>query len=316
MYFRQRRARSVLCLPLLNQAKLVGVLYLENELAPRVFVPARTEVLKLLAFQAATALENTRLYAERRQADDALHAAQAELAHVSRVVTMNALASSIAHEVSQPLVAVVANANAASRWLNREVPDLAEVGDALTAIAGQARRASDVIAGMRAMLRKTSGARVRLDINAVITQTLVLIEGEALRHRCRIESGLGAGLPEVMGDRVQLQQVILNLVMNGLEAMGSVEAAAEPEVGETGRRLSVRTRQGPEGVVVEVVDLGTGLDDEAMQRLFAPFYTTKAEGLGMGLSICLSIIEGHGGRLWVTPGQPRGTVFSFSLPRG
>lgn len=306
-YFQRRKVRSILCLPLLNQAKLVGVLYLENELAPRVFVPARTEIIKLLAFQAATALENSRLYEERRQADDALHHAQVELAHVSRVMTMSALASSIAHEVSQPLAAVVANANAAVRWLNRAVPDLHEVGEALTAIVAQGQRASDVIVGMRSMLRKTSGPRTTLDINSVIVQTLGLIEGEASRHRCTIETTLSPDLPHVTGDRVQLQQVILNLVMNGLEAM---RAADSPQ-----RILSIQTVPSPDGVTVAVSDRGVGLDESARSRLFDAFFTTKPEGLGMGLAICRSIVESHGGELWAEPRQPQGTVFRFSFPK-
>ncbi|BDB28892.1 AAA family ATPase (plasmid) [Cupriavidus sp. P-10] len=306
-YFQRRKIRSILCLPLLNQAKLVGVLYLENELAPRVFVPARTEIIKLLAFQAATALENSRLYEERKQADDALHRAQVELAHVSRVMTMSALASSIAHEVSQPLAAVVANANAAVRWLNRKVPDLNEVGEALTAIVAQGQRASDVIVGMRSMLRKTSGPRNTLDINSVIMQTLGLIDGEASRHCCTIETTLSPDLPHVTGDRVQLQQVILNLVMNGLEAM---RAEDMPQ-----RILSVQTVSSPDGVTVAVSDRGVGLDENARSRLFDAFFTTKPEGLGMGLAICLSIVESHGGQLWAEPRQPQGTVFRFSLPK-
>lgn len=306
-YFQRRRVRSVLCLPLLNQAKLVGVLYLENELAPRVFAPARTEIVRLLAFQAATALENSRLYEERKQADDAFHRAQVELAHVSRVMTMNALASSIAHEVSQPLVAVVANAHAAVRWLNRKVPELREVGDSLAAIAAEGQRASDVIAGVRSMLRKTAESRTALDINAVVMQTLGLVEGEASRHGCTIETTLSPDLPHVIGDKIQLQQVVLNLVMNGLEAMHAVDNMPQ-------RILSVLTEQRPEGVTVAISDVGTGLGEDARNRLFDAFFTTKPEGLGMGLSICLSIVEGHGGRLWAEPREPRGTVFRFSLP--
>ncbi len=305
-YFQLKKIRSVLCLPLLNQAKLVGVLYLENEHAPRVFVPARTEVVKLLAFQAATALENSRLNEERVRADAALRQAHGELAHVSRVMTMNALASSIAHEVSQPLAATLANASAAIRWLNRETPNLAEVGESLTAIAAQAQRASDVITGMRSMLRKTSGEKTRLDVNAVIEQTLVLIDGEAARHRCVIEADLSTNLPQVYGDRVQLQQVILNLVMNGLESMHDTDASR--------RILSVRTESSDDAIVVAITDNGVGLEDGASTRLFDPFFTTKSEGLGMGLSISLSIVESHGGRLWAAPHQPRGTVFSFTLP--
>lgn len=304
--FRLRQTRSVLCLPLMNQARLVGVLYLENELAPRVFVPARTEVLKLLAFQAATAIENSRLDAERRRADDALRQAQAELAHASRVMTMSALASSIAHEVSQPLVAVVANANAGLRWLNRQTPDLFEVGEALTAIVSQGQRASEVIAGMRAMLRKTAPDRALLDINVLIRETLVLIEGEALRHGCVIRMEPGAALPAVLCDRVQVQQVLLNLVMNGLEAMQETD----PEQ----RTLTLRTAVDAEGVRVAVADAGVGLDAEAGERLFEAFFTTKAGGLGMGLSICQAIVEAHGGRLWASPNRPHGTVFHLALP--
>lgn len=314
-YLRQRRARSILCLPLLNQAKLIGALYLENDLATRLFVPARTEVLKFLASQAATALENSRLYRESQRADEALRQAGAELAHVSRVMTLTTLTASIAHEVSQPLAAMAINANAALRWLKRPEPDLREVESSLHEIVAAGERATSVIAGMRAMLRKADVVVAPLSINAVIRDTVTLIAGELARHDIALHLALHDALPDVAGDKVQLQQVILNLVMNGIEALKDVVAQPRELWIESSSLSSSSTSSASDGVTVAVRDAGPGFSPEDAERLFEAFYTTKGEGMGMGLSICRAIIEAHGGELRAAQNHPSGAVFQFTLPR-
>ncbi|WP_342051494.1 MULTISPECIES: ATP-binding protein [unclassified Cupriavidus] len=310
-YVQRHRPRSMLGLPLFNQATLVGILYVENRLAPRVFMPARAAMLKLLASQAAVALENSRLYHERRRADAARMQAQCELAHVSRVMTLSALASSIAHEVSQPLAAIIANTSAAMRWLRRAPPNLDEAQAALQGVAAQGERASAVIVGMRALLKKTATAYERVDLNAVIGDTLPLVRGEAARRRCAIAMTLATGLPHVAGDRVQLQQVVLNLLMNAIEASAEPEGVARPRR----REILVRTaRAEAGGVLVAVHDEGVGLRPDQAEQLFEAFYTTKEQGLGMGLAICRSIVESHAGRLWASPNHPAGAIFQFVIP--
>jgi predicted ATPase/signal transduction histidine kinase len=313
-YICQHHARSILCLPLLKQAKLIGVLYLENNLALHVFTPARIAVLKLLASEAAISLENTRLYndlkldlTERKRAEEALHKAQAELAHITRVMTMGELASSIAHEVNQPLAAVVTNSNACLRWLAREPPNLEEAREGLRRIIRDGNRAGEVITRIRELVKKSAPAKTRLDLNETIQEVLAIINAEARRHRVSMQTELAADLPPVRGDRVQLQQVILNLVMNGIEAMKPV----------TDRPRELLIRSGPEesrSVLVAVRDSGIGLDAESMERVFDAFYTTKPDGMGMGLSICRSIIEAHGGRLWPAVNGDYGATFQFTLP--
>ncbi|SOY67484.1 putative serine/threonine kinase with signal transduction histidinekinase and gaf sensor [Cupriavidus taiwanensis] len=301
----QRRARSMLCLPLLNQGRMAGVLYLENALAPGVFVPARIEVIKLLAFQAASAIENSRLSEHRRRTDESLRQAQAELAHASRVMTLNALTASIAHEVSQPIAALTIEARAALRWLDRKQPEVEQAVAALGAIVEQGARAGSVIAGMRSMLRKTGPQAQRINLNEMITETLPLFASELERTQVNLKTELVPSLPLVCADKIQLQQVLLNLVMNAVEAMR--------EILEHSRELMVRTAVSPtREVVVTVHDVGVGLPGDT-EQVFQPFYTTKAEGLGMGLSICRSIIEAHGGRLHAWPNRPRGAVFGFAL---
>jgi PAS domain S-box-containing protein len=422
-YVSQSHARSVLCLPLMKQATLTGVLYLENNLAPHVFTPARIAVLKLLASQAAISLENTRLYtdlqereakirrlvdsniigialtdleggitdandaflemvgygrddlvsgqvrwldmtpvewsgvtrravaqmkatgscepyekeyfrkdgsrvpvlvgaaafegrregvafvldlSERKRAEEALRKAQAELAHVARVTTLGEMAATIAHEVDQPLSGVVINANACLRFLAGATPDLEEARDGLQAIARDGRRASDVIARIRLLARRTAIEKQPLDINDVIREVVALAEGEAHRTRARLRAELAGDLPRVVGDPVQLQQVVLNLLLNGLEAMHAV-------VGRP-RELVIRTqRDASEHVLVAVQDSGSGIDPQLAERIFEAFYTTKRSGMGMGLSISRSIVEQHGGRLWAVPNDGPGTTFHFTL---
>jgi PAS domain S-box-containing protein len=421
-YIRRHRARSILALPLIAQTAIIGVLYLENNSATRVFVPTRIAVLKLVATLAALALENTRLYAdleqreakirrlldanivgtfiweiegrileandaflrmlgydqgdllsgplrwtdltppewlerdaraieelrttataqsyekeyfrkdgsrvsvlidvatleedvkvafvldltEVRQSDQRYREIEIELEHASRVATMGQL-TSIAHEVNQPIAAAVINAQTALRWLACRPPDLDEVRQALGRIIEHGNRAADVISRIRTLIKKAPPRRDRVEINPTICEMFELVHGEAVKNGVLVQAELAAGLPPIHGDRVQLQQVILNLIINAIEAMS--------RVGESARELLVTTSQDEAGsVLVAVRDSGPGLASATLERLFEPFYTTKPSGLGLGLSICRSIIEGHGGRLWASANAPRGTVFQFTLP--
>ena len=241
----------------------------------------------------------------QRSAAEALHQAQADLAHVSRVTTLGEMAASIAHEVDQPLSGVVINANACLRFLARATPDLDEVRDGLQAIARDGRRAGDVIARIRFLARGTVTEKERLDINDVIREVVTLAEGEARRTRARLRTELADDLPRVLGDPVQLQQVVLNLLLNGLDAM-------HPVMGP--RELVIRTqREATDRVRVAVQDSGSGIDPQMADRIFEAFYTTKRSGMGMGLSISRSIVEQHGGRLWAAPNDGPGTTFHFTL---
>jgi PAS domain S-box-containing protein len=428
----RKRARSVLCLPLVKQSKLIGVLYLENNLASHVFTPARILVLELLASQAAISLENARLYddlrerearirrlvdaniigimiwtvdgrileaneallgmltyrredlvsggigwtqltpaewvpadqdalaqmsttgsckpfekeyfrkdgsrvpvliagalfewkqdegvafvidmTDRKQAEEKLRASEQrlldalmELAHVNRVTTMGQLTASIAHEVNQPLAAVVANAEACLSWLDRENPDLDAARRSVNWIIDDSNRASEVIRRIRALARKGSLDRAPLDINGVISETLGLVQRELIGHRVSLRTELASALPAVLGDRVQLQQLIINLVMNGIEAMQSVT--------DRPRELVVRSRQnGTQQLLVSVTDSGVGISAGNADRLFNAFFTTKPSGMGMGLAICRSIVEAHGGRLSASGNEGPGATFQFVLP--
>ena len=425
-YLASRRVRSVLCLPLIKQTRLVGVLYLENNVAASVFTPARIAVLKLLASQAAISLENARLYGEltmseerwrnlfesvpvgvnmvgldrryvaanpafqrmtgyseaelcaltpvditheddraaseviiaaqmagqayvqhrekryrrkdggviwsevdaflapvagsapllagvavditeRKLAEEALRDARANLERMARLTTMGELTASIAHEINQPLAAIVTQSEAALRFLDRGEPDLDEVQDALSAIRQDGMRAGEVIRGLRALAGKSRPQPTRLDLDDVIKEVLALARGELLRHDVVLRTELAAEDAVVTGDRVQLQQVLLNLIMNGAEAMRGVT--------ERARELTISsTLAEPSGVLIAVKDTGMGLDPAVAERMFQPFFTTKPDGLGMGLSICRSIIEAHGGRLWVSPRTPHGADVRFTIP--
>jgi PAS domain S-box-containing protein len=421
-----RHVRSVLCLPLIKQAKLVGVLYLENNVAASVFTPARIAVSKLLASQAAISLENARLYGEltmseerwrnlfesvpvgvnmvglhrryvaanpafqrmtgyseaelrsltpvdityeddraaseaimaaqmagqpyiqhrekryrrkdggviwaevdaflapvagsapllagvavditeRKRAEEALRDAQADLERMARLTTMGELTASIAHEINQPLAAIVTQSEAALRFLDRKEPDLDEVQDALSAIRQDGMRVGDVIRGLRALAGKSAPQLTKLDIDDVIREALALAGGELRRHDVVLRTELAAEDLPIMGDRVQLQQVLLNLTMNGVEAMKGVT--------ERARELSISSRLAePGSVLVAVEDTGTGLDPAVAERMFQPFFTTKPDGLGMGLAICRSIMEAHGGRLWISTRAPHGADVRFTIP--
>jgi len=243
---------------------------------------------------------------EAKRAQQALQAAQAELAHATRVTTLGELTASIAHEVNQPLAGIVTNGEAGLRWLTRDAPQVEEVRRALERIIRDADRAAGVVRRIRALSKKATPEMARLDIDDVINDAMLLVQREVLSHRVALRLELARDLPAVAGDRVQLQQVIINLVMNGIEAMAGV---AEPQ-----RRLAVLTRACDGQVLVAVQDAGTGVDPENANRLFSAFYTTKANGMGMGLSISRSIVEAHGGRIWATNNEGPGATIQFTLP--
>ena len=425
-YVRQQHARSILCLPLMNQATLIGVLYLENNLTPHVFTPARIAVLKLLASQAAISLENARLYRDaqhmeaylnaaqtlshtgsfgwrpatgdivwseetyqimgydrgttptldlvlqrihpedtalvqeaidratlhgtdldvehrlllpdgaikrvyilahavrdasrnieyvgaimditaRKQAEEALRQSQGELAHLARVMTMGELVASIAHEINQPLAAVVNNASACVRWLAAQNLEEARRSAALVIADGQ--RAADIIGRIRALAQKTPPQKDWLDVNETIHEVMALARSEIHHNGVALETQLSAHVPIVLADRIQLQQVILNLVMNAIEAMRGVSGGP--------RTLRVSSEGGAATeVVIAVRDSGPGFDPQHLDRLFEAFYTTKPHGLGLGLAISHRIIEAHGGRLWASANTPHGAVVQFTVPLG
>jgi PAS domain S-box-containing protein len=243
---------------------------------------------------------------DRRRAEDELREVQAELAHVARVTTMGEMAASIAHEVNQPLSGVVINGNACLRWMAGDPPNMVEAREAVQRIIRDGKRASEVIARIRSLSRKSSAEKEPLDLNETIAEVAAFTQGEVRRARVTLRTDLARDLPRIIGDRVQLQQVLLNLVLNGLDAMSNV--ADRP------RELVIETkREDAEHVCVAVRDVGVGLDPESIKKLFDAFYTTKRGGMGMGLSISRSIIENHGGRLWAVPNDGPGATFLFTV---
>jgi PAS domain S-box-containing protein len=458
-YVRQRHARSILCLPLINQAKLIGLLYLENNLSPNVFTPTRIAVLKLLASQAAISLENTHLYRdleereakirrlvdaniigifmwnlegeiieaneaflqmlefsrqdlisgrvrwpdltpaewrdrdecavaeikatgafqpyqkeylrkdgsrvavmiggamfeksgsegvafvldlsqqkraedERKRAEDALQEAQAELAHVTRVAALGELTASIAHEINQPLGAVVNNAGACLRWLRAN--KLEEARQSASLVIEEGHRAGEIISRIRALAKKVPPQKDWLDINETINEVLAMARSAAQRNRITPQTQFANNLPLILGDRIQLQQVILNLLINAIEALSEVNEGSR-ELWVSSQKFTKNPARGPhplqtdeseedmlparnlgevEGtwVLIAVRNSGPSLDPNRLDHLFDAFYTTKPQGLGMGLAISRSIIEAHGGRLWAKANVPRGAVFQFTLP--
>jgi PAS domain S-box-containing protein len=275
-----------------------GRLYLAVTYSPLLLDTERVEA----------ALVITHDLTEHMLASEALRAAQAELAHVNRITTMGQLTASIAHEVNQPIAATVTNAQAALRWLGAEPPNLNEVRQSLDGIVDNGQRAGEVIGRIRDLIKKVPARKDRLDMNETVLGVIALTRSEALRANVSVQTQLARGLPPIQGDRVQMQQVILNLIINAIEAMEGVEGS---------RDLLISTHKAePDGVLIMVRDSGPGLAPAALERAFEPFYTTKSGGLGMGLSICRSIIEAHGGRLLWSANKPRGAVFHFTLRPG
>ncbi|WP_321965272.1 AAA family ATPase [Paraburkholderia sp. J7] len=426
-YIEKRRARSILCMPILKQTKLLGVLFLENNLSTDVFTPARMAVLKLLASEAAISIENARLYrelaerearnrrlidaniigifiwdldgriveansaflsmlgyeredllegrirltdltpselhiresqsllaeltatekvepyerelyrkdgggvpvliggagfeegayqgvafvldlTERKRAADALREVQAELAHANRLATMGQLAASIAHEVNQPIGAASNNAHAALRFLERDPPDFQEVHEALECVVSDTCRAGDIIGRIRDQVRKAPPRAERVDVNDAIGNVIAIVQGELSKNRVAVHTRLTQSLPTVRGDRLQLQQVMLNLILNAIEAMSAVDPEARNLV------ISTEVSTLAQELLVTVADSGPGIAARDLERVFNSFYTTKASGVGIGLSICRSIIDAHGGRLWADAHKPLGAAFKFTLP--
>jgi len=242
---------------------------------------------------------------ERKHAEEARREAQAELARVSRVTTMGELTASLAHEVNQPIAAAVTNANTCLRWLTRDHPDLEEASEAASRIVKDATRAAGIISRVRLLFKKSTLQRELVDVNEAIREMIVLLRSEATRYNITVRMELAADLPRIMGDRVQLQQVLMNLIVNSIDAMKEVDGVRELAV------KSQRTEK--EEVLVSVSDTGVGLPAQQADQIFNAFFTTKPNGTGMGLRISRSIVESHGGRLWAAGNSPRGASFHFAL---
>jgi signal transduction histidine kinase len=291
--------RTSLFVPMVKDEKVIGVLIVGRRCVQR-FTDKEIELVTDFAAQAAIALEITRREREYRQV-------QNELAHANRVATMGQLTASIAHEIRQPIAGANTNAAAALRFLDKSPPDLAEVRDALTCIVNDTNRAADVVDRIGALVRKAPARKEVVDLNAAILEVTALTHSEAIKTGVTVGTQLASGLPHIQGDRVQLQQVMLNLIINAIQSMSGVCDGR--------RELQISTVSiEPDGVCVAVRDTGPGLPPESLPRLFEPFYTTKTDGMGMGLSICRSIIEAHGGRLWATGCEPEGALFQFTIP--
>ena len=265
---------------------------------------AKTEIKRLNEELEQRVVERTN---QLMLASEALREAQMELAHVNRVTTMGQLAASIAHEVNQPIAGAVTNADAGLRWLSTRPPNLEEVREAFERIIKDSKRAGDVIGRVRNLIKKAPPRNDPLDVNEMLLEVVALTRGELPRNGVSLQTQLSEGLPLIHGDRVQLQQVILNLILNAIEAMS--------EVSEGSRELLVSTGNEQSGaVLVAVRDSGPGLDPASLDQLFDAFYTTKPGGMGMGLSICRSIVEVHRGRIWAEANVPQGATFQFTLP--
>jgi C4-dicarboxylate-specific signal transduction histidine kinase len=243
---------------------------------------------------------------ETRRAQEALHATEVALAHAARVATLGEMSASIAHEVNQPLAGIVTNGAAGLRWLDRTQPDLDEVRAAIERMIRDAKRASEVVQRLRALARKAPAERRPIDLNDVVTDSIALLQREIQNRRVVLKMELASGLPAVVADRIELQQVVINLMVNAMQAMERVT--------ERPRLLTVRTTREKDQALLAVQDAGVGLDSASLARLFNPFFTTRPEGLGLGLSICRSIVEAHGGRIWASTNDGSGATFQFALP--
>jgi len=289
-----------------------GRTFFESETILRALNDDKLTVLITIAFPPEPATMESVLVSvmditERNKTHEALQQAQAELAHVTRLTTLGELTASIAHEVNQPLAAIVTNGEACLRWLGRDPPQLDEARSAVESMISDGVRASDVVWGLRALSKKADPQRKSLNLNEVIEQVILLIQRELLINRVALRLELSGALPPVLGDRVQLQQVVMNLAVNGIQAMAAVNGRP--------RELLIRScRRKGDQVLIEVRDSGIGIVPKNMSQLFNAFFTTKPYGMGMGLSICRSIIEAHGGRIWAGPDGGSGAIFQFTLP--
>ena len=242
---------------------------------------------------------------ERKQAEEALRQAQTDLAHVNRVTTMGELTASLAHEVNQPIAAAVTNAKTCLRWLTRDHPDLEEARNAVMRIVNDGTRAAEIVSRTRSLFKKGGTQRELVDVNEVIREMVVLLDSEAARYSISFRTDLAADIPQLMGDRVQLQQVLLNLMVNSFDAMKDIEGT---------RELAIKSRgTANEHVLLSLSDTGVGLPPQQRDQIFNAFFTTKVHGTGMGLRISRSIVESHGGRLWAANNSPRGATVSPHL---
>jgi signal transduction histidine kinase len=290
--------RTLLIVPLLKDNEIVGVISLgRKQVQP--FTDKQISLFRDFAAQTTIALESTRRERQYRQM-------QSELAHANRVATMGQLTASIVHEIKQPIAATHTYAAAALRFLDKSPPDVAEGREALTCIVNETARASDVVDRIGSLIKKAPPRKEVVDLNAAILEVTALTRTEAVKTGVTVDTQLAGELPRIQCDRVQLQQVMLNLIVNAIQSMSAEDG---------NRELHISTASiEPEGVCVAVRDTGHGLRPESLPRLFEPFYTTKPDGMGMGLSICRSIIEAHGGQLWATGCEPRGALFQFTIP--
>src|SRR3984957_3113175 len=290
--------RTILAVPLLKDNEIIGIIGLgRKQVQP--FTDKQISLFRDFAAQATIALESTRRERQYREM-------QGELAHANRVATMGQLTASIAHEIKQPIAAARNNARAALNFLDKSPPDVVEVREALACIVNDTDRGSDVVDRIGSLIKKAPPRKEVVDLNAAILEVTALTRGEAVKTGVTVGTQLASDLPRIRCDRVQLQQVMLNLIVNAIQSMSGVE--------DGNRELHISTVSiEPEGVCVAVRDSGPGLSPESLSRLFEPFDTTKPDGMGMGLSICRSIIEAHGGRLWATGCEPRGALFQFTI---
>src|SRR5262245_36366679 len=295
----KRGLRTTLMLPMLRNDELIEPLTIRRRRVEP-FTENEIELVTDFAAQTAIALEITRRERELREL-------QVELARVNRIVTMEQLSSSIAHEVIQPIATARNNARAAQNFLKMKPPNLGEAREALDGVVAEADRAGDIIHRIRDHIKKAPPKMDRFDLNEAVRNAIILTRGEVVKIGASIQTQLAEPLPFFRGDRVQIQQVLVNLIVNAIQAMSGD--------GNGRRELQISTETDEAGGVrVGVRDTGPGMAPESLPRLFEPFYTTKAEGMGMGLAICRSIVEAHGGRLWATACEPHGTLFQFTIP--
>ena len=299
--------RRYIVQPLLKLERLADAVGQTKDYKLRTDYASRDEIGRLaVAFNAM--LAELAAAREREAADAAQRAAmQTELARVARVTTMGEMAASIAHEINQPLAAIANNASASLRWLGQDPPNVKRARSVLERVVSDAGRAGEVIGSIRGMLAKGGQDRVELDVNDLIREVMTFVRADLKHHGITVRTELAENLPRIAGVRIQLQQVLLNLIANAADAMASVE--------QRPRVLTVRSQKsGDCDIVVTVEDTGSGIDRADLERVFEPFFSTKPEGMGMGLSICRSIIEAHGGRITASPAREGGSVFQVSLP--